>query len=54
MGLAKEAALGQGGIPNRAGVTLGENEAIPVRPGGVLGVDLHQAEVEGRYNVGRR
>ena len=41
-----EAGFRHDGIEHGGGVALGENEAVAIRPLGVLGVDMHVVEVE--------
>ena len=47
----EEAALGENRVPGRAGVTLGQHEAIAVLPLGVLGIVLELLAVENGHNL---
>ena len=46
------APVGQSGIQAGGGVTLGEDEAVPILPTGVGGVDAHLFKVEVGKQVG--
>lgn len=47
----EEAALGEHGVPGRAGVALGQHEAVAVLPLGVLGVVLELLAVENGHEL---
>lgn len=47
------AAERQGAVQAGGGVPLGEDEAIPIRPFGVLGVDAQLVEVQVGEQIGR-
>ena len=42
--LIEIATFGQGGIPDRAGMTFGKDEAVPIRPFRIFRIDAHQSE----------
>ena len=46
------AAHGENGVEGDRGVPLAEDEAIPLRPIGLAGVDAHLIEVEGHQEIG--
>jgi hypothetical protein len=49
--LVKEAELCEAGVLDRANVTFGKHEAIPVSPSGILGVDFHLFEIAGSNEI---
>ena len=49
----KVAPAGQCRIEHRAGVAFGEDEAVPVSPAGVLGIDIQHVEVQGGHHLHR-
>ena len=49
--LREEAPLGQDGIEGGGAVALGENEPVPIRILGVLGVHVHDVKIQDRENV---
>jgi hypothetical protein len=54
LGNREEATHREHGVERDRGVSLAEDEAIPLRPVGVAGIDVHLIEVERDENVGRR
>ena len=49
--LGEEAALCQDGIQSGGAVTLGQDETVPVRVCGVLGIHVHHVEVQNSQSV---
>jgi len=51
--IGEEALDGQGGVHPRAGVALGADQLVPVRPLGILRVIAHDSAVENGQGIGQ-